>query len=146
MRRRLSIGGIAGPGLVSVLNPNAPPCRVSTYQNTGGTYSYGPVIFTPLGPTVVFLPAADEIEGFGQSSSCRIPRYIFSTLGGGAKSLPYKNVITDGCRSSRRIWSRIDSPATSSFSLSQSGQFSHWSQQHQPGSTRIPISSARSKK
>src|ERR1035437_455381 len=146
MRRRLATGGIAGPGLVSVLKPNAPPWRVSRYQNEGATYSYAPVIFTPLGPTVVVLPAADEIEGFGQSNSCRIPKYIFSILGGGAKSLPYNQAMTEGWRSRRRIWSRSESPAIVSFSLSQAGQFSHWSQQHQPAITRMPIWSARSKK
>ena len=66
--------GSPGPGLVSVLNPKAPPWRVSRYQNDGATYSYGPVIFTPLGPTVVVLPAADEIDGFGHSNSCKISR------------------------------------------------------------------------
>src|SRR4051812_6659154 len=102
MRRRLSIGGMAGPGLVSVLKPNAPPCRLSTYQKDGATYSYGPVIFTPLGPTVVFLALAEEIAGFGHSTSFIICKYKFSMRGGGAKSLPYNHVITDGCRSNRR--------------------------------------------
>src|SRR3954454_14548711 len=102
MRRRLSTGGIAGPGLISVLKPNAPPWRVSTYQNNGETYSYGPVIFTPLGPTVVFRAPAEEMEGFGQSTSFMICKYILSILGGGAKSLPYSHPMTEGWRSRRR--------------------------------------------
>src|SRR5580765_4112560 len=125
MRRRLSTAGIAGPGLVSVLKPKAPPCRLSTYQNDGATYSYGPVIFTPLGPTLVVLAPAEEIAGFGHSTSFMICKYKFSIRGGGAKSLPYSHVITDGCRSSRRNWSRSDSLAIRSFSLSHAGQFSH---------------------
>ena len=32
MRRRLSMGGIAGPGLISVANPKAPPRLVSISQ------------------------------------------------------------------------------------------------------------------
>lgn len=61
MRRMLSIGGMAGTG--SILNPYAPRYFVSRYQKDGATYSYGPVIFTPLGPTVVALPEAEETEG-----------------------------------------------------------------------------------
>ena len=33
----LSMGGTAGPGLVSVLNPRAPSCRMPAVQYTGGT-------------------------------------------------------------------------------------------------------------
>src|ERR1039457_5537205 len=75
----------------------------------GATYSYGPVIFTPLGPTVVSLFAAEETEGFGQSLSWKICRYIFSILGGGGLSLPYNQVNTDGWRSRRRGWARHES-------------------------------------
>src|SRR5271157_2159942 len=142
----LSMGGMAGPGLVSVLKPYAPPYFVSRYQNDGATYSYGPVIFTPLGPTVVALPEAEDTEGFGQSHSARISRYIFSILGGGGKSLPLSQVNAEGWRSRRRIWSRRDAAAMNSFSSSQLSHSSHWSQQHQPGITRIPIRSQSSRK
>src|SRR5689334_17234553 len=43
IRRNDSIGGGAGPGLVSVLKPCAPPRVSSRYQYEGATYSYGPV-------------------------------------------------------------------------------------------------------
>src|ERR1700733_6439627 len=92
-----SFGGIAGPGLVSVLYPYAPPAGVSANQYIGGTYSYGPVIFTPEAPvTVVGSADADESEGFGQSKSFRMPRYIFSTSAGGGPSLPYSQTKTLG--------------------------------------------------
>src|ERR1039458_1676850 len=90
----------------------------------GATYSYGPVIFTPLGPTVVSLFAAEETEGFGQSLSWKICRYIFSILGGGGLSLPYSQVNTDGWRSRRRTWSRKDSAEIFSSSVSQVPHFS----------------------
>ena len=58
------MGGTAAPGLVSVLYAQAPPWVLSCIQYPGGTQSYGPVIFTPLGPlTVVGLALADEIVG-----------------------------------------------------------------------------------
>src|SRR4029077_3337798 len=93
----LSSVGIAGPGLVSVFYPYAPPACVSANQYTGGTYSYGPVIFTPDFPvTVVGDSDADDTDGFGQSRSFNIPRYIFSTSAGGGPSLPYSHTNTLG--------------------------------------------------
>src|SRR5687768_6436981 len=56
----VSMGGMAGPGLVSVLNPNAPPCLRSSSQYCGGMYSYGPFIFTPEGPVIVLLSSEAE--------------------------------------------------------------------------------------
>src|SRR5579862_3486198 len=107
----LSIGGTAGPMLVSVLNPYAPPQPpglhslrlaspdgVSSSQYRGATYSYGPVIFTPLAPLMLlFCPVAEEITGFGHSSSFSIARYICSTSGGGWLSLPFSHASKLGC-------------------------------------------------
>src|SRR5215472_15911299 len=94
---RLSFGGIAGPGLVSVLYPYAPPSFVSASQSTGGTYSYGPVIFTPDFPvTLVDCSLAEETDGFGHSRSLRMPRYKVSISGGGGLSLPYNHTNTLG--------------------------------------------------
>src|SRR5580700_11306399 len=71
-----SFGGIAGPGLVSVLYPYAPPAVVSASQYIGGTYSYGPVIFTPDAPVTVvgdlvliFLPAFPALPCVAASPS-----------------------------------------------------------------------------
>src|SRR5437764_10222658 len=113
MRRMLSIGGTAAPGLVSVLYAQAPPWVLSCIQYDGGTQSYGPVIFTPLGPvTVVDAALADEMYGFGQCSCCNISMYFFSTSGGGALSLPFNHTSALACARKRRIWSRSDSAAT----------------------------------
>ena len=46
--------------------------------------------------TVVAVALAEETEGFGQSSSFRMPRYIFSTSAGGGPSLPYSQTNTLG--------------------------------------------------
>src|SRR6266566_524005 len=89
MRRMLSIGGIAAPGLVSVLYAQAPPWVLSCSQYDGGTQSYGPVIFTPLAPEYsAGLALAEEIVGLGQVSRCSTFRYICSTSAGGGLSLP----------------------------------------------------------
>ncbi len=37
MRFRLSMGGTAAPGPISVANPKAPPCFLSVNQYDGGT-------------------------------------------------------------------------------------------------------------
>ena len=76
---------------------------MSRYQKDGATYSYGPVIFMPLCPTVVDLPEADETVGFGQSDSFRIRRYISSTFGGGGKSLPFSQVKTEARPRNREV-------------------------------------------
>src|SRR3954469_16697108 len=90
MRRMLSIGGTAAPGLVSVLYAHAPPCVLSCIQYDGGTQSYGPVIFTPLAPeNSAGFALADEIVGLGHTSRCSMPRYICSTFAGGGMSLPF---------------------------------------------------------
>src|ERR1700680_1081114 len=110
MARMLSTGGTAGRRLFSVLNPEAPPqppgllclrsgcpCGVSSSQYSGATYSYGPVILTPLSPvTLVFLPVADETTGLGQNKSFSTSRYICSTSGGGALSLPFSHITRLG--------------------------------------------------
>src|SRR4051794_1617767 len=110
----LSIGGTAGPGLVSVLNPYPPPqppwlqlCgwlapSESCIQYAGATYSYGPLIFTPLSPvTVVGFAVADEITGFGHSSSFSTFKYVCSTSGGGGLSLPFSHTSRLGCSRNR---------------------------------------------
>src|SRR5581483_12239030 len=104
MRRMLSIGGTAAPGLVSVLYAQAPPCVLSCNQYDGGTQSYGPVILTPLAPvTCVGLALADETVGFGQCSMRSMSRYICSTSAGGGLSLPFSHTNTLACPRSRRI-------------------------------------------
>src|ERR1051325_1600318 len=85
--------GTAGPGLVSVLKPNAPPnfslMAPEFSQYEGGTYWYGPVIFTPEGPvTVVGVAEAEEMAGLGHSVSLSTSRYSRSTSGGGGLSPP----------------------------------------------------------
>src|SRR5579884_1290579 len=104
IRRRLAMGGTAGPGLVSVLKPCAPPRSLSVSQYDGATYSYGPVIFTPVSPvTGVGRAVADDSYGFGQFSSFRMPTYMVSTSGGGGLSLPFIQLKTDGWLRMRRI-------------------------------------------
>src|SRR6266496_5639271 len=84
MRRMLSIGGTAAPGLVSVLYAHAPPWVLSCNQYDGGTQSYGPVIFTPLAPeNSAAVALAEEIVGFGHASRCSTSRYVRSTFAGG---------------------------------------------------------------
>src|SRR5258705_7560380 len=90
MRCRLSIGGTAGPGLISVAKPCAPPNFLSDNQYDAGTHSYGPSILTPVVPvTVLSFAVADERKGLGQSYRFRISMYICSTSGGGGLSLPF---------------------------------------------------------
>src|ERR1700727_1406074 len=138
-RSRLSRGGIAGPGLVSVLYPYAPPAFLSDNQYTGGTYSYGPVIFTPEAPvTVVAVSEAEETDGLRQSSSFRMPKYVFSTSAGGGLSLPLSHTNTLGCWRKIRIWLRKDAAETSCCSSFHFGHCSHASQQVHPGITKIP--------
>src|SRR3954462_8956124 len=89
---RLSIGGTAGPGLISVANPNAPSCFVSVSQDDGGTYSYGPSIFTPLGPlTGPGVAVAFDTVGRFHSTSRSMSRYLRSTMGIGGLSLPFSH-------------------------------------------------------
>src|ERR1041384_5092294 len=88
IRRKLSIGGGAGPGLVSVLNPCAPPALVSSSQYEGATYSYGPVILTPVSPAGVRFAVADDWYGFGLWFFLITSRWFFSMLDGGGLSLP----------------------------------------------------------
>src|SRR5579871_2290060 len=110
MARILSTGGTAGPTLVSVLKPYAPPQPpglhsirtgwpggASTSQVRGAMYSDGPDISTPLSPvTLVFCPVAEETTGFGQNNSFSTSRYICSTSGGGALSLPFSHMTMLG--------------------------------------------------
>src|SRR5512143_126797 len=104
MRRNVSTGGTAGPGLVSVMKPNAPPCAVSASQYAGGTQSYGPVILTPVAPdTGVARAVAEERYGLGQRSSVSTSTYIRSMSGGGGLSLPLSQTNTLGCVRSRVI-------------------------------------------
>ncbi len=71
MRRMLSIGGTAAPGLVSVLYAHAPPLVLSCSQYDGGTQAYGPVIFTPLAPeNSAGFALAEETVGLGHASCC----------------------------------------------------------------------------
>src|ERR1017187_3225096 len=124
MARSVSMGGGAGPGLVSVLNPCAPPRVVSAVQYDGATYSYGPVILTPVSPAGVFLAVAEDWYGFGHSTSLMMSRYSCSIFGGGGLSLPYSQSNTAGCRASRRNWSRSEAAAMASSSASHCGHFS----------------------
>ena len=72
-----------------MLKPQPPPRFVSCSQYDGGTQSYGPVIFTPLGPvTSVGASLADEMNGLGQCSWRSTSIYVFSTSAGGGLSLP----------------------------------------------------------
>src|SRR5690348_5902606 len=93
----VSRGGIEGPGPVSVLKPDAPPRSpspsvVSCIKNSGTTYSYGPVCFTPLGPvTKLGVSIADDRIGFGHRCSRSMFRYIVSIFGGGGPSLPFSH-------------------------------------------------------
>src|SRR5271155_663528 len=116
------MGGTAGPGLVSVLNPCAPPqppslhsagegwSRESASQYEGATYSYGPVIFTPLVPEEpAGLAVAEETIGFGHSACFSTSRYICSTSGGGGLSLPFSHMIKLGWLRRRYICDTSDS-------------------------------------
>src|SRR5438067_586874 len=104
IRRMLSIGGTAAPGLVSVLYAHAPPCVLSCIQYDGGTQSYGPVIFTPLAPlTCVGFALAEEMVGFGQYSWRSMSRYICSTSAGGGLSLPLSQTSALARPRNRRI-------------------------------------------
>src|SRR5512141_989349 len=95
MRRMLSIGGTAAPGLVSVLYAHAPPCVLSCIQYDGGTQSYGPVIFTPLAPeNCAGLALAEEVVGCGHASSSSMSRYSCSTFAGGGLSVPFSETET----------------------------------------------------
>src|SRR5205085_3420606 len=89
-------GGIAAPGLVSVLKPNAPPnLWRSRYQYDGGTQSYGPVIFIPDGPLIDDVACdAAEMIGSGQEVSWSTLRYALSTFCGGNSSLPFSHAST----------------------------------------------------
>jgi hypothetical protein len=76
----------------------------SAVQYDGATYSYGPLIFTPLPPvTVVVLAVADDTTGFGHRRSASIFKYISSTSGGGGLSLPFSHVSMLGWPRSRYI-------------------------------------------
>src|SRR5581483_4341407 len=109
MRSMLSTGGTAGPMLVSVLKPYAPPqppwlhfCSSGgsfgvSVQYAGATYSYGPVIFTPLAPVIgVGLAVADDTTGFGHKRFFSTVKYICSTSGGGGLSLPFSHITKLG--------------------------------------------------
>src|SRR5260370_35076010 len=88
--RKLSTGGTAGPGLISVAKPCAPPRFLSSSQYEAGTHSYGPSILTPETPvTVDGLAVADDRNGLGQSYFLRMSVYICSTSGGGGLLLPF---------------------------------------------------------
>src|SRR3954463_2635032 len=139
MRRILSMGGTAAPGLVSVLYAHAPPCVLSCIQYDGGTQSYGPVIFTPLAPeNAAGFALADEIVGFGHASCCSTFRYICSTSAGGGLSLPFSQTRALGCPRRRRIWSRNDASATACCSGPHVFHSSHALQQTHPVMTRMP--------
>src|SRR5438128_11423820 len=113
MRRTFSSSGIEAPALVSVLNPSAPPCARWSYQYDGGIQSYGPVIFTPVGPSTDDVsPDADARMGFGQRASRRAVTYIRCTSNTGLVSLPIRNVNTLGWLRNRIACEVMEARAT----------------------------------